>query len=455
MSTSQSEAYSEAYEKYQEVLARTRSNDFPKSSAERSQLHALIEQTQHDLKSCTNATARILLEKALEFQESLFAPIRTLPAEIMYVIFKLIRDGNSGFIELTTDDYDGEFQCRGWIFQLTGICSHWREIILSSSSFWNHFELRGRVDVYSSKASGFGYMEACLKELLLRSGTTAPISLGVFFRGHSLKDSSGLFPTLDALSEQASRWREAKLCFIWSKHHLAHMLERVCSQITTFPALEVLEILSDHQTFEPGFYGTTFSHCPRLYTLTMSSYRLSDLFDLRNLTTLKIHTYVGHSFAALLQKCPLLETFELKRSISDSQSLEVPTILSISSPILHSSLTRLEILDINDRSPTGFWQHVSLPKLTRVRALMIGIERNRNRFDEFKTMLIDSQCILQRVDFIWYKNALNESLESLVQGIRISPQSHTHFVSESDNTHRKFNAVNGKPCQYCVGSETE
>ncbi|KAE9391756.1 hypothetical protein BT96DRAFT_925077 [Gymnopus androsaceus JB14] len=62
-----------------------------------------------------------------------------------------------------------------------------------------------------------------------------------------------------------------------------------------------------------------------------------------------------------------------------------------------------------------------------------GIE-NRIRFDEFKKMLVDSQCVLENLHFLWYKNHLKESIESLVNSIRLIAETHTHYVSEHQHT---------------------
>ncbi|KAE9404928.1 hypothetical protein BT96DRAFT_916396, partial [Gymnopus androsaceus JB14] len=241
------------------------------------------------------------------------------------------------------------------------------------------------------------------------------------------------------------------------------ILDQVRPRTTVFPNLEELRLYAlDLDVFDPGFFGTMFSECPRLHTLDMSSFRSTDLFDLRHLTTLKICKYIGSSFAVLLEKCPCLEFFKLYRSFPDSESDSSTSLTPLA--VHHAHLARLEVEEIEHPS-LGFWQHVSLPKLTHVRATVKGIEQNRNAFDEFKKMLIDSKCILQEVNFIWYENVLSDSVESLVQGMDIS-QPHVHFVPGEHQQRFVVIPPDHRPifdfilnpdgqCMYCVRSRVD
>ncbi|KAE9384845.1 hypothetical protein BT96DRAFT_1026782, partial [Gymnopus androsaceus JB14] len=419
--------------KSHELLNKSRFIDIPKSAIEQFPLNTLImmlvEMASAPMKSIVRTS------RNLRWKFRNLSPIRTLPAEVMCFILRLVVstcDYGGGNIRLTTDMRKGEFRYKsGVISLLSKVCSQWREIIRSDPSFWSNLHLSGRV-----VTSDFRAMSTCLEKVLLRSGTTVPMCLDVCFSGHSWRESDtvALFPILNALAGQANRWREAKLSFQWTEPHLVYMLEQVRSRTTNFPNLENLRLYTE-EIFDPGFFGTMFSHCPRLHTLDMSSFRSTYLFDLRHLTTLTIYTYFGSSFAALLENCPCLEFFKLNQSIPDSESESSIPLTPLT--VRHSHLARLEVEEIGAHSSIGFWQHVSLPKLTHVRATVRGIELNRNAFDEFKKMLIDSECILQEVYFIWYDNVLSDSVESLVQGMYIT-QPHVHFVSNEDRTDLRF-----------------
>lgn len=409
---------------YEELLTRSRSNGIPRSAVERSQLLALIEDNRMILEKCTDQVGRHHLEKIIKFQKSLLSPIRTLPTEIICSVLNLVLNDFHGVIRLCP--YGSQRLQRrgcGFIFQLLKVCSAWREIMICNPSFWCRFALQGWID-HSSP------MALCLRELLQRSGTVAPMYLDILLVDEAVSNEC---PILDAFVEHASRWKELRLRSIQEKPYLglAQSLDRFSSQNTSFSSLESLIIFSRFP-LEPGSFGSTFSHCPRLHTLRISSYHTADLFDLQHLTTLKISLAYFGPFATLLHKCPCLNSLEYG-FVSDKNT---PAGLSNTSAICHSHLKKLVVM--NDCSSIGFWKHVSLPKLTCVLAELTG---DQNGFDEFKKMLIDSRCILEEVHIIWPRGAPNNSTESLVQGISISPKSHAKFGDDRSWGRRCFTAA--------------
>ncbi|KAE9404913.1 hypothetical protein BT96DRAFT_972919 [Gymnopus androsaceus JB14] len=370
----------------------------PDSPTERVQLLALIQATRRNLQKHSNNDIRFDIAKTLEYHESLLSPIRKLPQEVMSMIFELVVASRREkyLITLTIKEYEEGFRCTGETFRLTWVCFWWREIILSNPTFWTSIAVQDQILYYcSSPLPGYNSMNSCLKEVLSRSGTAAPLYLHLSFSGDI--DYEGLLPTLDALAEHANRWKEVDLYFTESKPYLAYMLEQARYRTTSFLSLEVLEL----------------------------------------------HIHHSDSF-----RCPILETLKLTYFCPGLDSEALPT----TSTILHSHLTRLEIDFIDDRSPIGFWQHVSIPKLTHLRADIKGVESNRIRFEELKTMLIDSRCVLEDVRFFWYQNALTDSVESRVEGIRINSKSHTHFRSKHHGLAVEYLAVlqsdheNGEYC---------
>ena len=99
------------------------------------------------------------------------------------------------------------------------------------------------------------------------------------------------------------------------------------------------------------------------------------------------------------------------------------------------------------------WLHFS--KLRHVQARTYN--RSESNDSEFKNMLIDSQCVLHRVNFDWDGDWVPiESAESVVQdligGINISPESHTHFVPANAGFRLTYMAVpSSAHCRYCSG----
>lgn len=173
--TSPSPSYSffSTYEKvYRETLTKSRANDTPNSTIERLRLRYMAEATRRDIENCTNEDDRVYLEKTLRCQESLLAPIRTLPSEVLILILNLVI-GDDFTIKLTT----GPFQCVGAI--IPWVCFRWREIIISQPLFWTSLHLLGRLHAADAD---FHAMGEVLRECLLRCGT-APLHLKIYFRG--------------------------------------------------------------------------------------------------------------------------------------------------------------------------------------------------------------------------------------------------------------------------------
>ncbi|KAF9067280.1 hypothetical protein BDP27DRAFT_922318 [Rhodocollybia butyracea] len=66
-----------------------RHNDIPISPVARARLRALIDQTRSDLRACSKTITRSQISRVLELQESLFAPIQTLPSDVLTEIVQL------------------------------------------------------------------------------------------------------------------------------------------------------------------------------------------------------------------------------------------------------------------------------------------------------------------------------------------------------------------------------
>ncbi|KAE9401021.1 hypothetical protein BT96DRAFT_1093853 [Gymnopus androsaceus JB14] len=418
LSSSNADSFLSASKNYEEAFARIRSNDIPKSAIERSQLRALVEATRNDLGICNaDDISRGYLAKTLECYESLLAPIRTLPSEIMISIFKLVV-WDDDFVEIAT----GPFRCSGPIFPLTWVNYRWREIIISQPSFWSSLDLFLRV--YGREAD-FQLMADVVGECLLRSGTIAPLHLKILVRGWDARASSGQLHVLNMLNEHAYRWKEIVFECLLPEPHLAHMLNQICSQNTSLPALEVVNLSTTNKEkpFLLGFFGPTFIHLPRLHTLFISLLRSTDLvlIDLQQLTTFRINHYIGCSFAALLENCPLLEHLEISEITSSDAGV------SSTIPFVHH--THLTSLHLNNLQwfPIGLWQSVHLPNLTHLEVNgYMGRGSFLNTFEEVKTMLVQSKCVLQHIHFHWHKNGLNDSEYAhscFLQGILISPTS--------------------------------
>ncbi|KAE9401732.1 hypothetical protein BT96DRAFT_1018033 [Gymnopus androsaceus JB14] len=339
---------------WEEAFSRSRSNCFPNSAVERSQLCALIEEIHSHLRETELQDARrIQLAKKLELQESLLSPIRRLPPEILSEILKLVTPDTiivqRGFRSRAGDS----------IFPLTWVSFWWRETIVSQPSFWSCLELRSPEPV-------LGSIIPILRVCLARSGT-APICLHLHF--HQTELTPWLCNVLDDLAQHADRWRELKstvdlpgLTYILKQAH--NLTEN------PFSILDTMKIFCPFKICAEGILGNSFVHCPRLHNLQISHLRATDIIDLTHLSMLDVIFYKGCSFAVLLEKCPVLETLivgYINKSLEGWETTSIPTVPRV----CHAHLQTL-VLIINKNVVAGAWQSVQLPNLTDLRVQYAG-----------------------------------------------------------------------------------
>lgn len=331
-----------------ECITQIKSHVIPDSFAERSDL--LVNTTLPDLQECTN---KIISLQILQSQETPLSPFQKLPTEIIVVIFILATTSDRGMICLSPI-YDARggirrFQCSWEIFPVSWVCSEWRQIILSTPSFWTSYQFK-ETEVFLSHHSNIDAyisMNIFLNELLLRSGTAASLCLHLAF-GPGCIGSTYSVP--DALIQRTSRWKEVTLEFwdpIQSTLHYIH--ERTAS----FPNLEVLLVDSMKHDSKLGSLAKTFIHFARLHYLDTTASHPRETFDLQHLTTLRFATSLGPSLAILLKRCPVLETLHLgfpePDPVSDSQVI-IPT----SSTVHHLHLKNLTVKYLDYRSSITF-----------------------------------------------------------------------------------------------------
>lgn len=442
-------------------------NVTPDSFSEPLSLRSLVATTRSDLEKCTDS--EMIALQLIQFQETAQpSPFQKLPTEILTLIFGLATAMKRMMIYLDWIHDEGKihhFRYSGEIFPLTWVCSEWRQIILSSPSFWTSYAIResfvhsSKIELFNPKLSN--PMINCLNELLLRSGTAAPLCLRLTF--HGLMDRT--YPVLNALIQHTSRWKEVTLEFedsvrssfqYRSTSQYIHGFPNL-DQITSFPNLELLHISSSRRyRFRLESLEEVFGDCPRLRHLKITSFHSIEPFDLQHLTTLKIESvYIGASFALLLQRCPVLETFSLLRSKSDPVP-DSPGMVPIPSIVHHPHLKNLSVHLTSEFSLT-FWRSVSVPNLITVSAKIFATKAVNSRFDGVKQMLVGSQCVLERLHLLLYSNHRGKSVESFVEGIRLSSQTHTHCHTsmKSNPPYLTFDAVPSyeKPCRYCETGE--
>ncbi|KAF9068744.1 hypothetical protein BDP27DRAFT_1326543 [Rhodocollybia butyracea] len=439
---------------YTEFLAKSRHNNIPNSPVARASLRALIDQTRSDLQTCSETITRSQILRVLELQESLLAPIRTLPSDVLTEIFQLVLEtfGRRG-IRYTSWESP---KLSGRIFVLTWICFWWRDEAIPNPTFWSSIA----VAFNSSHASPTTEVTAFLNECILRSGVSVPMNITISIS--SKRDDSP--PALIALLvAQAHRWRQVALSFFSYSLYLIDIMFPFKPSSTHFPFLEDLRCyyLGD-LGIDPVQNPILECHPPlRKLELSVLLESYADVIASQNLKILEVG-YIGVSLARLLHMCPCLESLTLQyfefRGNADAKQITC-----------QSSLLTLNVgsgnMDIDDKVKNGAWTGVTLPKLTKLSVILPGLIDDENweaaydadtSLSELKEVIKRSKCPLQHVNLIMdaddYEQPLQLTLQTAIKFFEGLPvQAEGSFVEDTllqewkEDTARKISSESDSP----------
>ncbi|KIK59366.1 hypothetical protein GYMLUDRAFT_85984 [Collybiopsis luxurians FD-317 M1] len=335
------------------------------------------------------------------YQQSFSSPIYVLPTEIMTEILLMVLAGEEFHF------YDLDLHCVCEVYILMGVCSWWRELILSHPIFWTL-----PIDFFWGSGADSSDTEAvrdALKACLSRSGSTLPLKISVRFFDAPSPSQLGLSECLLALAEHKSQWQELTVN-VYECRAFEYLFTSVNSGnlgLETeflFPLLEKLEIgiCSRVSSLRPSLLSKIVVNSPRLRTLYLPrSFEATSTFrksEFKNLTSLTLECYFGRSFGCLLEACPLLQDLDVRDFVPGSDHQELPSIY-------HTHLRTLTIGRIDPRSTPNVWQSVRLPNLTSLkvaidyRTLHFSYGDICNRLNDLRRMILLSKCVLQELHF--------------------------------------------------------
>ncbi|KAF9058973.1 hypothetical protein BDP27DRAFT_1431984 [Rhodocollybia butyracea] len=403
---------------YTELLAKSRHNDTPNSPVTRAALRALIDQTRNDLQTCSESTIRNQISRLLELQESLLAPIRTLPSDVLIEIFRIVIEtaGIPG-ITYTWKVGDPTVKLSGYIFILTWICFWWRNEALSYSAFWSRIAVHNHTSWSVPPRTEVGAeVGAFLNECILRSGVSAPMSIKICSTGNK----STPLAVIAVLVAQAHRWRHVVL--LSTSFHWPGMFPSKPSP-TRFPLLEDLSCQIYTDSGIDSVQNPILECHPPLQKLELHKLSESyvDIIASWNLKSLKVGCYSGVSFARLLLMCPCLEFLQVRAFTSTGNS-------DANQVTCQSSLLALAVgPDLGDDCmfSNGPWECVTLPKLTKLDIDLLDVSDHEHwtaLLSELKEVIKRSECTLQRVNLFkddrWPTSVL-EMVEKFLQDLPV------------------------------------
>ncbi|KAF9065167.1 hypothetical protein BDP27DRAFT_75937 [Rhodocollybia butyracea] len=149
------------------------------------------------------------------------------------------------------------------------------------------------------------------------------------------------------------------------------------------------------------------------------------MMDLRNLKVLRVGSYLGPSFSTLFAACPLLQSLQITRfycpATSKNQSAPVGCYT-------HTNLSKLHINHIpRDYFASDAWDSVELPKLTEL-TVTANVMSTTWEHDDFKGMLVRSDCKLRRVNFFRSESAPPDVFESVFEDLPVDKESSVLYV---------------------------
>ncbi|KAK7453398.1 hypothetical protein VKT23_011663 [Stygiomarasmius scandens] len=200
-----------------EHLSLGKSNDAPDDDKLRI-IHEEVAQTKQRLadlvvfeaqltKSVSRARQR-LTEQLITY-ESILAPIRFLPADIILEILLMC-------FSMRRNDLEQENASKGirlpnfgsldtkeppWVFGQ--VCRYWRSIVTSHCAFWTGFE----ISLGQDTKDYFGYMETLLSLQVQRAGSLLPICISLCV-DLSPNDLSHVYPLLSVILSRSSQWKK-------------------------------------------------------------------------------------------------------------------------------------------------------------------------------------------------------------------------------------------------------
>ncbi|KAF9069087.1 hypothetical protein BDP27DRAFT_1325997 [Rhodocollybia butyracea] len=360
---------------------------------------------QYDIAIAQLQTKRDQLAKSLEYPQSLLAPIRKLPTDVMIEIFQQATHPIQFF-----PFFGFRPTCSGEVFTLSWVCSWWRTLIFAQPTLWSSIDLTLENLRFSSKVSLLS-LDGALKECLRRSGMSAPLHLNLEFSSMGLNESE-TFNILDALAEHASRWKKLRI-YLTDEDSYECWEYMVREQVESLRASSLLEVMDIRCLGRIKNWPVALNFCLQLHTLRTSYLDLDHALSLKNLTVLAIQVYHGRSFADLLEPFPHLRTLVLGVFVRVDNERTPPSF----NDFQHIHLSNLQILSMEEAFPTGLWQSVRLPNLTSL-SVNVDLEEGNlsqyvirwdkpvldesffataNPFNDLKEMLRLSRCVVQNV----------------------------------------------------------
>ncbi|PBK98827.1 hypothetical protein ARMGADRAFT_1009191 [Armillaria gallica] len=241
--------------------------------------------------------------KELKNRESICAPIRRLPRDILIENFHSICD--SWWHEEGEDDDLDSLDMTGPLWILSRVCGLWRDTLHTSPASWAR---------YVSVKSVFSRHDREILQTYLKRTGEHPLSLVVICEGANFTEEGEI---MSLLVKSCYRWKNVRIRI--AMHHTHHL-----ESISHLPILQTIDI--DISDVDESDYSSDILDAPQLWQETLSS---QGIYQIR-LSPTMTH-YSGHITRLkdfqLLSQLPKLRTCHLSNGVSTA-SIKVPVVMA-------------------------------------------------------------------------------------------------------------------------------
>ncbi|KZP24624.1 hypothetical protein FIBSPDRAFT_929810 [Athelia psychrophila] len=324
---------------------------------------------------------RDALQKYAYTHLALLSPIRRVPPEILVDIFSYF---------FPDDDDDATAGARRNRMLPSHICERWRNLSLSTPSFW------ANVCIIADEADISRKLE-CAQCWLARSGS-CPLTVNISTTPQYLQYLGPQWkPLLDIFLPFCRKWRHASI--------ILNETSDLSAIKNNLPMLESLKIL--HLTRD-----SPFEFAPKLYSLMTSAFDIlmnANALPWNQLTVLSITVDSVQQFLAVMQKLPnvvshTVQLFSLSPRVEEP--FEYP-------PIRLEHLESLNMTVEPDIHITGFHECLDLPALKHYAYIEQELD-TRWSLSSFLSLISRSSCALQSIDIYVASAARQNNLALLL-----------------------------------------
>ncbi|KAL0567065.1 hypothetical protein V5O48_014929 [Marasmius crinis-equi] len=224
-----------------------------------------IARIQADIDANKDKAAIALLEAKKDWMEqfvrageSLLAPIRRLPREILYYIFSMCCEDGTSFVTPR-----GEFDVTPVPFTLSMVCARWREVAVSSGVLWSDMQFLFRF-VGNSGVDAENERSLRIVEMFLERAGNSLLCLSLRSIDRTTEIPGSLERILHTLCRRASQWGSVSFRTLSPSFIRQSAFELITGNLCNLHTIVIDEEYDEEDNSNDPFTSNFFGLCPAL-----------------------------------------------------------------------------------------------------------------------------------------------------------------------------------------------